>query len=129
VDIPSYVNHTNMKIYSRYKYITYLFLIMKFPTTSANNYMYQKKFGLVSYSNLTDNSGILFSAEGSSFARTLNKCSKFCSEDRRCIGIELCTFSDTQHRCRVCCQWKRIGWTPNLMVDSQHCKYMEAVCH
>ncbi|XP_048743048.2 uncharacterized protein LOC125656489 [Ostrea edulis] len=110
-----------MGIYS--SHIIYLLFIIASPAT--NGRLYQRQFGLKSFGSLTEDVKILFSDEGNTFADTINKCTKFCSGDRRCIGIELCTIKEDRYRCRACCEWKRIRTKSNLTVDSQQCKYLE----
>ena len=48
----------------------------------------------------------------------------FCSDDQRCIGIELCKMKDELFNCRVCCEWKKLG---NRAEAQPGCKYMEMV--
>ncbi|XP_062579210.1 uncharacterized protein LOC134241143 [Saccostrea cucullata] len=95
------------------------------PICYCNIHYYQGQFNLKAYGSLTENFKVLFSAEGTTLLSAINKCSKFCSGDRRCIGIELCTVREDLYRCRVCCEWLRLTETPYLYSNSQECKYME----
>ncbi|XP_062606399.1 fucolectin-like isoform X2 [Saccostrea cucullata] len=82
------------------------------------------EFHLKFFGKLSDKySQTIFSSEGKSQMGTLAKCSKFCVNDQRCIGIELCHIREDWFQCRVCCEWKKIG--SNYYDDQPHCKYLE----
>ncbi|XP_056001238.1 uncharacterized protein LOC130048474 isoform X2 [Ostrea edulis] len=66
----------------------------------------------------------IFSADGTSFGNAMKKCINFCRDDQRCIGVEVCELNAELFKCRVCCEWKKLG---NHAETQPGCKYLEMV--
>ncbi|XP_062603286.1 uncharacterized protein LOC134265058 [Saccostrea cucullata] len=85
---------------------------------------YYKEFRLQFYGNLSEsNYQTIFSAEGMYYGNTLSMCTDFCTEDLRCIGIEICQVRENWFQCRVCCAWLKTG--KNYTSEQPGCKYFE----
>ncbi|XP_056001777.1 uncharacterized protein LOC125667550 [Ostrea edulis] len=66
----------------------------------------------------------IFSANGTSFGNAMHKCINFCYEDQRCIGVEVCELNPELFKCRVCCEWMKLG---NHTETQPGCKYLETI--
>lgn len=99
--------------------------IFAFHIVGCQQAYYHAEFRLKFFGKLSSNScQTIFSAAGATFGESMNSCSKFCSKDQRCIGIEMFQIREDLFRCRVCCEWKTIG---NDVDEQPGCKYLEMV--
>ncbi|XP_062606407.1 fucolectin-like [Saccostrea cucullata] len=102
----------------------FLGLISVFFGVACQQARYHGEFHLKFFGKLLNkNYQTIFSAEGSTFGRTINKCSQFCVNDQRCIGVEICQIRQDLFQCRVCCEWKKMG--TNNIDEHPGCKYLE----
>ncbi|XP_061195228.1 uncharacterized protein LOC133203466 [Saccostrea echinata] len=107
-------------------YLQIACFLIPVPESVSQQNTYHGEFHFKVFGKLSKNeSQTVFSAEGTTFARTLEKCSQFCVGDQRCIGIELCQIRNDLFQCRVCCEWKKIY--SNYYDDQPNCKYLEIV--
>ncbi|XP_048741964.2 uncharacterized protein LOC125655639 [Ostrea edulis] len=97
--------------------------LFAFLIVGCQQVYYHAEFRLKAFGKLSNNNyRTIFSAVGATFAESINSCSKFCSEDQRCIGIETCQIREDLFQCRVCCEWKKMG---NNVDKQPGCKYLE----
>ncbi|XP_048741965.2 uncharacterized protein LOC125655640 [Ostrea edulis] len=93
------------------------------PIAGCQQAYYHAEFRLRFFGKLSNNNyQTIFSAVGATFGESMNSCSKFCSKDQRCVGIETCQIRSDLFQCRVCCEWKKMG---NNVDEQPGCKYLE----
>lgn len=101
-----------------------VYLISVFLKMGSPQCDYHGKFSLKFFGKLSSNGfQTIFTAEGKTLGQAAQKCSRFCSGDQRCVGIELCEISVDLFQCRVCCEWKKLGY--GYIDEQPGCKYLE----
>lgn len=105
-------------------YLKFAYLISVFLKVVSAQCEYHGGFSLKFFGKLSTNGfQTLFTAEGKTLGQALQKCSKFCTSDQRCVGIELCELNLDLFQCRVCCEWKKLGY--GYIDEQPGCKYLE----
>jgi hypothetical protein len=100
-------------------------LVIAIQHVISQQFYYHREFHLIFNGKLPDDYyQTIFSADGTSYGKTLSKCTNYCVNDQRCVGLELCQIKPDLFRCRVCCEWKKLG---NHKDPQPGCKYLEMV--
>lgn len=104
-----------------------LFVNLILTTCNCNVHVYKRQFKLKSHDSLSTNYKILYTGNGKTFSETIHQCARFCSGDRRCVGIEVCQISEILYRCRACCEWIKLEEGSVTDGNASQCKYLEMV--
>lgn len=67
----------------------------------------------------------LLAFEENSYGKMWHMCVLNCELNQRCIGFQLCKFTESLFYCMTCCRWKKIkGFT---FIAEPGCKFVEKV--